>query len=51
MSNYAPTAMTMRVTTETSDQSVILRMQVQLLYGPEILIDVEPDTAVYVRLP
>ena len=43
--------MTMKITTDTSAQSVTLRMQVKFLYGPDVLFDVEPETAVYVRRP
>ena len=46
-----PSAMTMKVATEATDTGLTMKMQVMLLYGPEVWIDVEPDTAVYVWPP
>ena len=48
---HQPSVMTLKVTTDTSEQSVTIKMQAQFLYGPDIWFDIEPDTAVYVRRP
>lgn len=47
----ALSVMLLKVTTETVEQSVTMKMTAKLLYGPDIEVEIEPDTAVYVRRP
>ena len=49
--DVTPTAYTMKITQEESTSSITVKMQVMLYYGPEVLIDVDPDTAVYIPRP